>query len=129
MDELTGLDALLVQIVAPWDAQSWDNLREDHRATADALAAAVAQGLTEQQMRDFCARLGYPPWASNWLAQAIKHLNRVAAETAEAETAAEPTAAPEAQPLPSRQPIVDAPTRRRRGELRAIMDGALEPGA
>lgn len=106
VDELTGLDALLVQIVAPWDAQSWDNLREDHRETADALAAAVAQGLTEQQMRDYCATLGYPPWASNWLAQAIKHLHRVAAEANPAPEAVEPGG--DARPAVERKRFTEA---------------------
>lgn len=81
-------DGLLQAALAPWDGLSYDSLRETHPETAAALAAAVAQGLAESDVRDFCAARGYSPKVGHWLAQAVQHLRRqTAASEDEGETA------------------------------------------
>ena len=94
-----NVDELLQAAVAPWDEKSWERLRESHPTAAGALASAVARGLTEQQVRDYCARWGYLEWVGHWLAQAVAHLRRVAAEAAE--TVDEPEAAPDGTDAPT----------------------------
>jgi hypothetical protein len=100
---MNELDELLQAAVAPWDEKSWERLCENYPRAAAALGAAVARALTEQQVRDYCARWGYPEWVGHWLAQAVTHLRRQAAEAA-----GEPE--PQPEPQPERVAAPDGPT-------------------
>lgn len=110
---MNELDELLQAAVAPWDEKSWERLHENYPRAASALGAAVTRGLTEQQVRDYCARWGYPDWVGHWLAQAVTHLRRQADEAAGEPEPVEPEPQPESVAAPD-APMAATPPRPRR---------------
>lgn len=92
------LEDLLRGALSPWDARSWESLREAHPEAAAYLLDVAAAGGTAADIRAYCDKEGYSRGTADWLAHAVEHLRRTAA-----------AAQAEQEPAPRTIDLPDAP--------------------
>lgn len=85
MNSVSDKTALLRGALAPWDERAWENFRDAHPDASSYLLDAVAAGVTNAEIREYCEAEGYHRRVADWLVHAAEHLRRGMAQGAEPE--------------------------------------------
>lgn len=75
VNSLNELDKILAGVYRPFDAKAWERFRDWNPDAAAWLEAAVAAGVSTEEVADYGKSHGYSDAATNWTKHAAAYLH------------------------------------------------------